>query len=231
MINNIKEQCLKKEEKYELRLEEYLNCIKNEKKQNYENKLKTTFFTFKEDEIIKKPNKNNISVKNTENELSKTKSLSLHVKNKIKFIKTHKKQKSSSLIQTFCLNPYSNEKEKTQLKNADLQNSENQYNLKNALKKYNQCKKLKGLSIKRSNTLMVKVMNDLESLIHSYQMQKTQNDNNNSNLNYSLTKRNSLDLGNLKVSDPYCLISILNPKTKREMEATSERCKLLRKKL
>lgn len=96
--------------------------------------------------------------------------------------------------------------------------------LKETIVKFNRCKYMKGLSKKRSNTLMIKIIDDYETIKDSCQTERERKENSVSKIQYSLTKRNNHD-----ISDPYCLISILDPKIKTQMKTISERCKLLKK--
>ena len=232
MINEIKEECEKKEVKYKKRLEEYMNCFKSERNFESQNFDKSIYKKFKEDDILIKKK---IILPDLKTIQMKMKFSSFHINSpKMRRFGDLNQQKTT-------VNWTSENQKKTSLSTISLEKSPNQSktmnfeeenyndNIKKTVKKMNLCNNLKGLSKKRSKALLVKVINDYESLMDDFQSNRTKKDKSLLNFNYSLTKKDSYETSP-KISDPYCLISILNPKIKIEMQAISNRCKNMRKK-
>ena len=102
--------------------------------------------------------------------------------------------------------------------------------LRSTIRNLNVCRSFKGLSKKRSSTLLMKLINDYEKIEDLNKKKKTKKEKS-IEFNYSLTKRENNDFATPRLNDPYGIITILNPKFRKEIEETSERVKLLRKKL
>jgi len=227
MMNQIKEECVKKEQKFQKRLEEYLNCFRSEPKVDANLKMKQMKIPkFKEDEFLEIKKKTL-----PELNLRKPKSISISLDNKFKNCQSNINHLKLNLDNETFISKLSKEKSLNVSKLTKPEDSEPKDSLKSTIKKINNCRNLKGLSKKRSSTLMMKVINEYENLIDiDINSARNQSNKNKSELNYSLTKRDKNDMVSPRINDPYCLITILNPKFRKEIDETLERIKLLRKK-
>lgn len=194
-LEELKKECRLKEQKYQKRLEDYLSHIKK-KNDNTSEKLNNQVSLLQNQRTLP-------LIKRT-----KPKSISFSQDNLLKL----KLLSNSTSNSPTVLDTWATERSK---RNP----------LKETIVKFNRCKYMKGLSHKRSNTLMIKIIDDYETIKDSYQTERDKKEESVSRMQYSLTQRNKPD-----ISDPYCLLSILDPKIKTQMKNISERCKLLKKK-
>lgn len=161
-----------------------------------------------------------------------------HSKEKIIYPNNSKKIKSKSMSIRKIENAQENSLLNFPIKTKLLENSnyvninspKQNHQLKTTLSKLGKWQNMKGLPQKRSNTLRLKILDEYESLKDLCETERVKK-NDLLKVNYSLSKNNNAEKNYPEISDPYCLISILDPKIKTQMKLNSDRCKLMRKKL
>lgn len=214
MVDELKNDCLKKQEKYQQRLENYINYIKR----NQFLKTKENHFdlNFDASVTLKDHSKDKIIYPNNYSKRIKSKSMS---------IKKIGNTQENSLL-NFPIKAKLLENSNYDNINSPKQNQQ----LKTTLSKLGKWQNMKGLPQKRSNTLRLKILDEYESLKDVCETERVKK-NDLLKVNYSLSKNNNAEKIYPELSDPYCLISILDPKIKTQMKLNSDRCKLMRKKL
>lgn len=202
-ISKIREDCLKKEENYEKRLEDYIKSLKTNKSKALLNPNPTQ----KPSQFLQKYLKEPIFLqKKSLSTMTNSKNLS-------------ELNLNPAEINLNSLTERKPSQEKLSTKSLHFAQTPD---FKHAINKLNGSVVMWGLSKKRSKTIRIRALDEFENYMDSRR--------NCNEPNFSLSKKTESDMGEPDIADPYGLISILSPKFRKSIENTKERYKLMRKK-